>query len=358
MNPARPRLRLPPSGVIRGCWQLSHGHGHGWSRERARAALDAAARAPGPLVLDCADIYTGVERLIGDWLAGRQDIADDVVVYTKFVPDLGALSSIDRDYVRRVVLRSRDRLGVNALELVQFAWWDLSQPKWVPTAEWLAELREEGVIRNLGVTNFDPASLGALLDAGIPVESSQVQLSLLDRRPLKGLTDLCRERGVTLLGYGALAGGLLSDAGGAPLDSRSLTKYRLIVEDVGGREVLDRARAALAELAARHGATMADAAVAYVLSQPGAGAVIVGLSRRGLMVDGRRVRLTPSDVERLEAAVPDTVRGEVFEVERDRGGPHGRIMRYNLSRADRGARREKHALPPISIPAHPRIPAA
>lgn len=343
MNPARPPLRLPPSGVIRGCWQLSHGHGPGWSRERALAALDAAAQASGPLVLDCADIYTGVERLIGDWLAGRPDIAEDVVVYTKFVPDLDALPTIDRDYVRRVVLRSRDRLGVNALELVQFAWWDLSQPRWVQTAEWLAELREEGIIRNLGVTNFDPASLGALLDAGIPVRSSQVQLSLLDRRPLKGLTDLCRERGVTLLGYGALAGGLLSDAGGAPLDSRSLTKYRLIVEEAGDREVLDRARAALADLAARHGATMADAAVAYVLSQPGAGAVIVGLSRRGLMVDGRRVRLTPSDVERLEATVPDTVRGEVFEVERDRGGPHGRIMRYNLSRADRAALRGKHA---------------
>ena len=195
MNPARTPLRLPPSGVIRGCWQLSRGHGHGWSRERALAALDAAAAAAGPLVLDCADIYTGVERLIGDWLSGRPDIAEDVVVYTKFVPDLDALSSIDRDYVRRVVFRSRDRLGVNALELVQFAWWDLSQPKWVRTAEWLAELREEGVIRNLGVTNFDPASLGALLDAGIPVASSQVQLSLLDRRPLNGLTDLCRGTG-------------------------------------------------------------------------------------------------------------------------------------------------------------------
>ena len=320
--------------MIRGCWQLSHGHSQGWNRQRALAALDTAAEAARPLVLDCADIYTGVERLIGDWLAGRPDMADDVVVHTKFVPDFDVLSNIDRDYVRRVVLRSRDRLGVNALELVQFAWWDLSQPKWVQTAEWLAELREEGIIRNLGVTNFDPASLSALLDAGIPVVSSQVQLSLLDRRPLKGLTDLCRERGVALLGYGALAGGLLSDAGGTPLDSRSLTKYRLIVEEAGGREVLGRARAALKELAARHGATMADAAVAYVLSQPGAAAVIVGLSRRGLAVDGRRVRLTPSDVERLEATVPDTVRGDVFEVERDRGGPHGRIMRYNLNRGD------------------------
>ena len=334
MNPARTPLRLPSSGVIRGCWQLSDGHGDGWTRERAFAALDAAAAAASPLVLDCADIYTGVERLIGDWLSRRPDIVADVVVHTKFVPDLGVLSTIDRDYVRRVVQRSCERLGMDALELVQFAWWDLSQPKWVRAAEWLAELRQEGIIRHLGVTNFDQASLRTLLDAGIPVVSSQVQLSLLDRRPLKGLTELCRERGVTVLAYGALAGGLLSDAGGVPLESRSLTKYRLIVEEAGGREVLGRARRALAELAARHGATMADSAVAYALSQPAVGAAIVGLSRRGLAVDGRRVHLTPSDLERLEAALPNTVRGEVFGVERDRKGPHGRIMRYNLSRAD------------------------
>ena len=335
MNPAGPTLRLPSSGVIRGCWQLSEGHSDGWSRERAFAALDAAAATENPLVLDCADIYTGVERLIGDWLAGRPDIADDVVVHTKFVPDLDALPTIDRDYVRRVVLRSRDRLGVNALELVQFSWWELAQPGWVRTAEWLAELRQEGIIRHLGVTNFDTASLGVLLDAGIPVVSSQVQFSLLDRRPLKGLVELCRERGVTVFAYGALAGGLLSDSGGTPLESRSLTKYRLIVEEAGGREALERAREALAELAARRGATMADAAVGYVLSHSGVGAAIIGLSRRGLRVDGRRMRLAASNVARLEATVPGTVGGEVFEVERDRRGPHGRIMRYNLNRADR-----------------------
>lgn len=338
MNPAQPPLRLPPGGVIRGCWQLSEGHSDGWSSERAFAALDAAAAAASPLVLDCADIYTGVERIIGDWLAGRPDIADRVVVHTKFVPNLDALSTIDRDYVRGVVRRSRDRLRVDALELVQFAWWDLTRPKWLRAAEWLAELRQEGVIRHLGVTNFDQGSLVALLDAGIPVVSSQVQLSLLDRRPLKGLTELCRERGIAVLAYGSLAGGLLSDAGGGPLESRSLTKYRLIAEEVGGREALGRARRALAELAARNGAAMADAAVAYVLGQPGVGAAIVGLSRRGLTVDGRRVRLAPSDSERLEAAVPETVRGEVFEIERDRRGPHGRIMRHNLNLEHRPAR--------------------
>ena len=326
-----PPLRWrPPSRIIRGCWQLSRGHGPGWSRDLAFATLDAAAARSGPLVLDCADIYVGVETLLGEWLARRADAAGRVVVHTKFVPDLGVLDGIDRGYVRRIVQRSRRRLGVDALDLVQFHWWDLAVPGWVRAAEWLAELREAGLIRQVGVTNFDHHSLQVLLDAGIPVVSNQVQLSLLDRRPLGGLAALCLERGVTLLCYGTLAGGLLTS--GPLRESRSLTKYRAIVDEIGGPGVLERGRAALAEIAVRECATTADVAVAYALSRPAAGAAIVGLSRRSLLPDPDAATLTLADVAHLEAAVPATVPGAVYEAERDRAGPHGRIMRYDLNR--------------------------
>ena len=337
MSSAPSPWRPPASGVIRGCWQLSRGHGGGWSRELAHAALDSAASGPGPLFLDCADIYTGVEELLGDWMASRGEAAGQVVVHTKFVPDLAALPHIDRCQVRRMVLRSLSRLGVEVLDLVQLHWWDLAVPGWVPAAEWLAEFREEGIVRQIGVTNFDEHSLHTLLDAGIPIVTNQVQLSLLDRRPLAGLADLCADRGVTLLCYGTLAGGLLSDR--AQVDSRSLTKYRLIVDEVGGPAVLERARAVLAGIAAREDASVADAAVAYVLSHRTVGAAIVGLSRRGLGADPRAVSLDPADLARLEAAVPRTVAGAVYEAERDRAGPHGRIMRCDLNRKG-GARRD------------------
>lgn len=325
-----PRPWRSPSRLIRGCWQLSRGHGPGWSRDLAFAALDAAAGRPGPLVLDCADIYVGVEELLGEWMESRGDAAGRVVVHTKFVPDLGALDGIDRGYVRRIVQRSRRRLRVDALDLVQFHWWDFAVPGWVQAAEWLAELREEGLVRQVGVTNFDARSLRVLLETGIPVVSNQVQLSLLDRRPLGGLTALCLERGVTLLCYGTLAGGLLTS--GHSQESRSLTKYRAIVDEIGGPGVLARGRAALAEIAVRKGATTADVALAYALRRPAAGAAIVGLSRRGLSPDPCAVTLTPADIARLEAAVPTTVPGPVYEAERNRAGPHGRIMRYDLNR--------------------------
>ncbi len=407
----------PATGVVRGCWQLSRGHGPGWSRGLAFAALDSAASIPGPLHLDCADIYTGVEELLGDWMASRREAAGEVVVHTKCVPDLAALPRIDRAHVRRIVLRSRGRLRRDVLDLVQLHWWDFGVPGWVRAAEWLAELREEGVVRHVGVTNFGADALRTLLDEGIPIVTNQVQFSLLDRRPLGGLTDLCAERGVALLCYGALAGGLLADgsfAGGAPgsplvgappdsppvgappdgplvgappdsppvgdapdsplvgdapgsppvgaapdgppvgassgsppsrtapttgmpesavgADSRSITKYRLILDDVGGPAVLRRARAALARIAARQDASLADVAASWTLAQPSVGAVVIGLSRRRLTADPRTVRLRPEDLAALQAAVPATVPGAVYEAERDRSGPHGRIMRYDLNR--------------------------
>ncbi|MDE2752219.1 MAG: hypothetical protein OXI83_06555, partial [Gemmatimonadota bacterium] len=61
-----------------------------------------------------------------------------------------------------------------------------------------------------------------------------------------------------------------------------------------------------------------------------------GLSRRGRAVGARRLRLEPDDERRLEAAVPREVPGEVFGLERDVDGPHGRIMRYNLNREGSG----------------------
>ena len=72
-------------------------------------------------------------------------------------------------------------------------------------------LKRIGKIRQLGVTNFDTPRLRALLDAGIPVVSHQVQCSLLDRRALGDMATLCAERGVGLLTYGALAGGFFHE---------------------------------------------------------------------------------------------------------------------------------------------------
>src|SRR3954452_20915389 len=132
---AMQQIELAPgyemSRVIRGGWQLSHGHGQVRSED---AAGDMIAFADaGITTFDCADIYTGVEDMIGEFLQRyrmqRGDAAlKGIRVHTKFVPDLDMLPRITGAYVEGVVDRSLQRLKMERLDLVQFHWWDYAVP--------------------------------------------------------------------------------------------------------------------------------------------------------------------------------------------------------------------------------------
>ena len=203
-------------------------------------------------------------------------------VHTKFVPDRDALQQVDRAYVTRIVDRSLARLRTETLDLVQFHWWRYEVPGMVEVAGMLDELRRAGKIRHLALTNTNTAWTRALLDAGIPLAATQVQYSLLDRRAAAELAPLGVEHGVPLLCYGSLAGGFLNEAwrGAAEpdgaLENRSLTKYRLVIDDCGGWPAFQRLLDALGDIAARHGVGIANVAQRWLLDQPGVGAVIVG----------------------------------------------------------------------------------
>ena len=75
-------------------------------------------------------------------------------------------------------------------------------------------LREEGLIGEIGLTNFDAAHLRMLLTHGIEIASNQVCFSLLDRRAAGALSEVAAEHGVALLAFGTLGGGFLSLGGG------------------------------------------------------------------------------------------------------------------------------------------------
>ena len=225
--------------IINGGWQLSRGH-----RQQpvdVAGAVDGLSRLidAGLDTFDCGDIYVGVEELLGKLLrrcAGGSS-RPAIRVHTKLVPDLDDLPRVDRTYVERIVDRSLRRLGVERLDLVQLAWWDYDVPGYVEAAQALDVLRRAGKIRLLGATNFDVPRLSEIVEAGVPVVCHQVQYSLLDRRPERGMTAFCDENGIRLLSYGALGGGFLSErwldraAPEPPPANRSLVKYRLIVEN-------------------------------------------------------------------------------------------------------------------------------
>ena len=325
--------------IVVGCWQLADDHRSG-ARPDPGPALMAAARA-GSTTFDCADIYTGVEERLGAFRVAWDSDPTRLRFHTKLVPDLGRLARFGAAEAGEIVDRSRRRLGVDVLDLVQFHWWDFGVPGWLEVAGALADLRRRGRIRHVGVTNFPADRLRELLEAGVPVVANQVQYSLLDRRPETGTVALCREWGVALIAYGTLAGGFLSegwrgmpDPGPDP-GNRSLVKYRLIVEEVGGWEALQRLLDLLAPIAARHGTSIAAVATRWVLDRDGVGAVLVGLSTPERMAAWPRVldlRLETRDRAGLERWLRDHPGpvGDVFGLERIPGGRHSAILKTNL----------------------------
>jgi aryl-alcohol dehydrogenase-like predicted oxidoreductase len=335
--------------VIKGGWQLAGGHG---AIDDAQALDDMRAFAEaGITAFDCADIYTGVEERIGRFLRTWTTRADAarIRVHTKCVPDMAALATLRPADIDAIVHRSRARLGVDRLDLVQFHWWDYAVPGWLEAAQRLAALRDEGVIACVGVTNFDVPRLRAMVQSGVPVAAHQLQYSLLDRRPTHGMAAFCRAHGITMLCYGALAGGFLHErwldvadpaaAGLAALENRSLVKYRLVIEEFGGWDAFQALLRTVRDVAARHGATIGSVAIRWVLDQPGVGAAIVGARHAHHLpatLAAVALRLDADDHATLRAATAAArgPAGDCYELERVPGGRHAVIMKTNLNRID------------------------
>lgn len=335
----------PISRVIKGGWQLAGDHG---AVDRAAAIADMEAFVDaGITTFDCADIYTGVEEMIGHFIADLRhrrgaDVASRVTVHTKLVPDLSRLETIGAQDIEAIVDRSLARLNLEQLHLVQFFWWDMSRGDPVRALEHLTRLKEKGKIRHLGVTNWDVAETERLLRSGAELVSTQVQYSILDRRPAAALAPWAARNRMQILCYGTLAGGFLTDAWldrpdpGFEFDNRSLVKYRLIIDEFGPWSQFQELLGALRNIGDRHGVPLAAVATRWVLDQPHVAAAIVG---------ARYARHLPKTLQIFDVVLDDTDRaaldavlaraagpsGPVFGLERDRGGRHGRIMKYNLN---------------------------
>jgi len=333
------------SRVIRGGWQLAGGHG---AVDRSQAVTDLiAAFDVGIRTYDCADIYTGVEELIGE---ARERLRNErgaeaaraMNVHTKLVPDLEKLATISRDYIRGIVDKSLRKLKTEQLDLVQFHWWDYALPGYLDALGWLDEARREGKVRNVGTTNFDTPHIAEILEAGIPLVSQQLQYSVLDQRPLNGLSQLAAEKNVKFLCYGSVAGGFLSDKWlgqsepDMPLENRSLVKYKLIIDDFGGWDLFQSLLRALKTIGERYDVDIATIASAWVLEQPQVAAVIVGARNQAhALANAKIMDIALDDKDRRQiAAIIGQSRGpegDVYTLERDRNGRHGSIMHYDLN---------------------------
>lgn len=340
-----PRATLAPgyeiSRLIKGGWQLAGGHG---AIDPEQAVHDMARFVEaGITTFDCADIYTGAEELIGRFRKRYPELARGVRVHTKFVPDLGALATVDRAYVERIIDRSLSRLGLECLDLVQFHWWDYAVPRHVEIALELARLQQAGKIRLVGATNFDVPRLKEMVDAGVKIAAHQVQYSVLDDRPEHGMVEFCAKHGIGLLCFGTVAGGFLSErwiGKPEPTDlsyNRSLVKYKLIVDEYGGWQQFQDLLRTLATIGSKHGCDVATVATRWILDRPGVAAAIVGATNASHVDSHAKIGalvLDAADRAALEGMLAKRrgPAGDVYTLERDRNGPHGRIMKYDLNK--------------------------
>ncbi len=275
-------------------------------------------------------------------MRGRTDLLDRLKVHTKCVPDLDKLATITKADVQATIDRSLRRLAADRLDLVQFNWWDMAVPRHVEVASWLSDFQKEGKIDKLGATNFNTEQMQELLDGGFKATAIQMQFSLIDRRPTKKMVDFCAKNDIAILCYGTVAGGFLSDKWlgvpepQEPMENRSLTKYKLIIEDIGGWDQFQSLLRLLREIADKHGVDIASVAMRAMLVEEQVAGIIVGVRHGGHLDKHARLfdlQLDAGDLARIHTAIAanPVVAGDCYDVERDRNGRHGRIMKYNLN---------------------------
>jgi len=182
-----------------------------------------------------------------------------------------------------------------------------------------------------------------MLDAGCSIVSNQVQYSVLDGRPSGPMQEFILQNDMSYLCYGSVAGGFLTGKYlGATerqyAENRSLVKYQLIIDEIGGFDQFQHLLQILKSIADEHDVNIAEVAAQFVLQQEGVSAVIIG-ARNARHLQGLRkmagLTLDKTEIGQIQTVINQgkVVPGDVYDIERDRHGPHGRIMRYNLNQS-------------------------
>jgi aryl-alcohol dehydrogenase-like predicted oxidoreductase len=332
---------LEVSRIWKGGWHLSGGHG---AIDPAAAIEDMRAFAEaGITTFDVGDIYTGVEQMIGDFRRKYPALARRIEINDKAVPDYDSLPTVTAAELEATVDLSLARLGVPRVDMLQFAWWDTNRGNYIAAAKTYADIVKRGKARFLGGINFTTPEIAAMLAAGVPLVSHQIQYSLIDDRPKRsGHVALCLKHGIKLTCYGVLAGGFVSERWlGAdepiePFANRSLRKYKLIIDDFGGWALFQQLLAALKRIADKHATSIANVTMRAMLERPAVASVIIGAVNRNHLADHvalARVKLDDSDRAAIAAVTAGRKgpEGDVYALERDKNGRHGRIMKYNLN---------------------------
>ena len=273
-----PGLKI--SRVLTGLWQIADLERNGNTLDALETAKHMQAYVDAGLTtFDMADHYGSAEEISGTF---KKKIpgGGQAQLFTKWVPEPG---KVERSTIRKAVERSLSRLQSDQLDLLQYHAWSYPDPAWLDTLFELQELQKEGLIKHLGVTNFDAAHLRIALASGIPLVSNQVCYSLLDQRANGEMRKVCEEYGVKILAFGTLAGGFLSDKWldkPEPKVDKKFTwsqmKYKRFINEAGNWSNFQELLNTLKHIAQKHKISIANVAAKFILDQPHVAGVIVG----------------------------------------------------------------------------------
>ncbi|ABG04995.1 aldo/keto reductase [Rubrobacter xylanophilus DSM 9941] len=310
----RTGMEITPVGF--GSWAIGGGGwAAAWGPQDDEEAVGAIRRALelGMNWIDTAAVY-GLghsEELVARALRGVPE-ADRPYVFTKcslvWDEDREVHNVLKKDSVKRECEDSLRRLQVDAIDLYQIHW---PNPDEDIEEGWeaLVELRDEGKVRHIGVSNFD---VGQMERVGriAPVETLQPPYNLIDRGVEEEVLPYCRRNGIGVIVYSPMKSGLLTGKM-TPERVRSLPDddWRRDHPDFNEPRLSKNLRLVekLREVGERHGRSPGEVAIAWTLRHPAVTAAIVG-GRRPEQVDGiigaAGFRLPEEEIREIEAAVP------------------------------------------------------
>ncbi len=305
-------LRITRVGL--GAWAIGGGGWEfGWGPQDDEQSLGAIRRAldQGVNWIDTAAAYgfgrseEVVGRALVDVPAGERPH-----VFTKCSllegPGRRVVHSLKRDSIRREAEASLRRLGLDAIDLYQIHW---PNPPEDIEEGWaaLAELKEEGLVRHIGVSNFDTDQLRRIQGVA-PVETLQPEYSLVQRDAEQELLPFAQREGIGVIVYSPMSSGLLTGKMTRerieqfPDDDWRKGDERFQEPQLSRNlELVER----LSTVAARHDVEPGTVAVAWTLRNPAVDAAIVGF-RRPDQVDpllpAANLELTAEDLEQVEGS--------------------------------------------------------
>lgn len=269
--------------ILNGMWQVAGVHGEINPKSAVKDMM--GYHTAGFTSWDMADIYGPAEEIFG---AFRQKISSKlgkeesakITALTKFVPNPTTMSY---SLVERAIHKSLSKMQVPTIDAVQFHWWDYENPNFLDAMRHLSALRDGGKIRHIALTNFDTQRMQEMTDHGFRFVSNQVQYSIIDQRPSTRMERFCKQNKIGILAYGVLCGGFISEKYiGRPeprmssLSTASLQKYKNMIDMWGGWDLFQKLLLVLNKIAKKHGASMANVAVRYILDKPQVAGVIIG----------------------------------------------------------------------------------